>query len=35
MIEAKFYYKNENAPKPNRPNHIGTWQLLSIIIKYY
>jgi ADP-ribose pyrophosphatase YjhB (NUDIX family) len=30
MIEAKFYYKNENAPKPNKPNNIGT----CAIIKY-
>ncbi len=30
MIEAKFYYKNENAPKPNKPNHIG----VCAIIKY-
>jgi ADP-ribose pyrophosphatase YjhB (NUDIX family) len=30
MTEAKFYYKNENAPKPNKPNHIGT----CAIIKY-
>lgn len=24
MGKAKFYYKDKNAPKPNRPNHIGT-----------
>jgi len=30
MNDAKFYYKDNNAPKPNQPNHIGT----SIIIKY-
>ena len=28
-MKAKFYYRNENAPKPNRPNHIGT----SVIIE--
>lgn len=30
MSKAKFYYKDINAPKPNKPNHIGT----SVIIKY-
>ncbi len=25
---AKFYYKNNNAPKPNRPNHIGSTILI-------
>lgn len=30
MKQAKFYYKNVSAPKPNRPNHIG----VSIIIDY-
>lgn len=30
MKKAKFYYKNSNAPKPNKPNHIGT----SILIEY-
>ena len=30
MREAKFYYKNYNAPKPNKPNHIGA----CIIIKH-
>lgn len=30
MPKAKFYYKDINAPKPNKPNHIGT----SAIIKY-
>lgn len=30
MKQAKFYYKNVGAPKPNRPNHIG----VSIIIDY-
>lgn len=28
-MKAQFYYKNENAPKPNKPNHIGT----SVIIE--
>lgn len=30
MSKAKFYYKDINAPKPNKPNHIGT----TVIIKY-
>jgi len=30
MGEAKFYYKNNKAPKPNRPNSMGT----SAIIEY-
>lgn len=30
MKEARFYYNDNLAPKPNKPNHIGT----SIIIKY-
>ncbi|MBU1093175.1 MAG: NUDIX domain-containing protein [Firmicutes bacterium] len=30
MKETRFYYKDNSAPKPNKPNHIGT----SIIIKY-
>ncbi len=30
MGQAIFYYKDKNAPKPNRPNHIGT----SILIEY-
>lgn len=29
MNEAKFYYKNENAPKPNKPNHIGTCAIIK------
>jgi len=29
MIEAKFYYKNENAPKPNKPNHIGACAIIK------
>jgi 8-oxo-dGTP pyrophosphatase MutT (NUDIX family) len=24
MKQASFYYQNVNAPKPNKPNHIGT-----------
>ena len=27
---AQFYYRDENAPKPNKPNHIGT----AVIIEY-
>lgn len=30
MAEAKFYYRNESAPKPNKPIHVGT----CAIIKY-
>jgi len=30
MKQAQFYYKDKNAPKPNRPNHIGT----AVIIEY-
>ncbi|MBU1093608.1 MAG: NUDIX domain-containing protein [Firmicutes bacterium] len=30
MKNAIFYYKDNSAPEPNKPNHIGT----SIIIKY-
>lgn len=30
IIKASFYYKDNSAPEPNKPNHIGT----SIIIKY-
>ncbi len=30
MGEAKFYYRDSNAPKPNKPIHIGT----CAIIKY-
>ena len=26
--KAKFYYKNNNAPKPNTPNHIGATILI-------
>lgn len=24
MSKAQFYYKDKNAPKPNKPNSIGT-----------
>lgn len=30
MSQTQFYYNDKNAPKPNRPNHIGT----SVIIEY-
>lgn len=30
MSKAEFYYKDKNAPKPNKPNHIG----VSVIIEY-
>ena len=29
-METRFYYQDNNAPKPNRPNHIGT----SVILEY-
>lgn len=29
MKQAQFFYRNENAPKPNRPNHIGTVLLME------
>lgn len=29
MGQARFYYKDENAPCPNRPNHIGSTILLE------
>ena len=28
MKQAKFYYKNPDPPKPNRPNHIGAGILI-------
>ena len=28
MGNAKFYYKSNNSPKPNRPNHIGSTILI-------
>lgn len=30
MRKAKFYYKDESAPKPNKPNHIG----VAVMIEY-
>lgn len=30
LMKAQFFYKDINAPKPNRPNHIGT----SVIIEF-
>jgi len=30
MGQAKFYYRDKNAPKPNKPNHIG----VNAIIEY-
>lgn len=30
MGQAEFFYKDKNAPKPNRPNHIG----VSVLIEY-
>lgn len=30
MNQAQFFYQNKNAPKPNRPNLIGT----TILIEY-
>ena len=30
MRQAQFFYQSENAPKPNRPNHIG----VAILIEY-
>lgn len=29
MKRAQFFYRNENAPKPNRPNHIGAAILIE------
>lgn len=29
MAEAKFYYKDDSAPKPNKPNHIGTCAIIQ------
>lgn len=29
MKQAQFFYRSENAPKPNRPNHIGTVLLME------
>ncbi len=30
MKQAQFFYQSDNAPKPNRPNHIG----VAILIEY-
>ncbi len=30
MGQARFYYRDAHAPRPNRPNHIGT----SVLIEY-
>lgn len=30
MVKAIYYYKNSNAPKPNKPNHIG----VNILIEF-
>ena len=27
-MQAKFYFRNQNAPKPNKPNHIGMAAIL-------
>lgn len=27
--QAEFYYRNSNAPTPNRPNHIGVSVLIE------
>ncbi|MDE7191880.1 MAG: NUDIX domain-containing protein [Clostridia bacterium] len=27
-MQAKFYFQNEDAPKPNKPNHIGVTAIL-------
>lgn len=29
MSEAKFYYKNSKAPKPNKPSHVGTCAIIE------
>ncbi len=28
-MNAEFFYKNPNAPKPNRPNHIGVAAIVT------
>ncbi len=30
MKQAQFYYKDESAPQPNRPNHIGSSVLIVL-----
>lgn len=38
MKKAKFYYNNPNAPKPNKPNHMGTSAIIvhknKILMEY-
>ena len=38
MKRAKFYYKDKLAPKPNRPNHVGTCAIIihkdKILLEY-
>lgn len=29
-VKAQFFYKDLNAPKPNRPNHIGTSVIIEV-----
>ena len=29
-MKAQFFYKDINAPKPNRPNHIGTSVIIEV-----
>lgn len=29
MKKAKFYFRDDNAPKPNKPNHIGACVILT------
>jgi hypothetical protein len=33
MCEAQFYYRDSNAPKPNKPNHIGVFNKERFIKK--
>lgn len=28
-MQAKFYYRDKNAPKPNKPNHVGMTAILT------
>ena len=28
-MQAKFYYQDKNAPKPNKPNHVGMTAILT------
>ena len=38
MKRAKFYYRDERAPKPNKPNHVGTCAVIAhedrILLEY-